>query len=148
MSGLIKSFTLVELIIVVIIVGILASLGFTQYSGVVEKTRLGEAKVRIGVMRNLAYEYYLNNGSLDGITNADVGGDNVCTSSGYYKYFFWAGDSTRLLLVADRCTSGGKAPNAIREYVYFMNFYPGTGTIRWSCHYSDVTSCCYGLPVW
>jgi prepilin-type N-terminal cleavage/methylation domain-containing protein len=35
-----RSFTLVELIIVVIIVGILAALGLTQYSLVVEKSRL------------------------------------------------------------------------------------------------------------
>ncbi|MDD5130223.1 MAG: prepilin-type N-terminal cleavage/methylation domain-containing protein, partial [Candidatus Omnitrophica bacterium] len=43
-----KGFTLVELIIVVIIVGILASIGLTQYNKVVEKSRAAEARMILG----------------------------------------------------------------------------------------------------
>jgi prepilin-type N-terminal cleavage/methylation domain-containing protein len=144
LKPLLKSFTLVELIIVVIIVGILASLGLTQYSLVVEKARLAEAKVRIGVMRNLAYEYYLNNGVMTGIQNADLGVDGNCSTSSYYKYWInpWA---TGLNLAAQRCTSGGKAPNASRGYTFFMGYYPGTGQSTWDCYYDDTLTSCFGL---
>jgi len=41
-------FTLVELIIVIIIVGVLAAVGISQYSLTVEKSRLAEAKIHLG----------------------------------------------------------------------------------------------------
>jgi type IV pilus assembly protein PilE len=144
----VKSFTLVELIIVVIIVGILASLGFTQYSQVVEKSRLAEAKTRIGVMRQLAYEYYLNNGTLTGMVNADVDAGVSCSTGSFYAYYLWVGASgEEASLVAARCTSGGKAPNAQRGYNFRLKYYPSTGRQTWLCAYTDNSSSCFGLPV-
>ena len=70
-----RGFTLIEIIIVIIIVGILAAAGITQYSLMVEKSRLAEAKIRIGAMRQLAHEYYMNNGTVMGIAYSDVGVD-------------------------------------------------------------------------
>jgi prepilin-type N-terminal cleavage/methylation domain-containing protein len=146
MLNKIRSFTLVELIIVVIIVGILASLGLTQYSLVVEKARLAEAKTHIGVMRNLAYEYYLNNGDMSAITSADVGAENTCVSTDFYRYGVGSKASTWANLVAVRCSNGGKAPNATAslQYVYYLRFYPGTGQNDWHCYYPD-NSPCFGL---
>ena len=51
-----KAFTLIEIIIVIIIVGILAALGISQYSIIVERGRITEAKTRLGTMRQLAQE--------------------------------------------------------------------------------------------
>jgi prepilin-type N-terminal cleavage/methylation domain-containing protein len=143
----IKAFTLVELIIVVIIVGILASLGMTQYSEVVEKSRLAETKVRIGTMRQLAYEYYLNNGDMSTITNADVGVDNTCRSTDYYSYWIGSKGTTWLNLASTRCSSGGKAPNvtAAKQYTFYMNYYPGTGQSTWDCYYNIGSGSCFGL---
>jgi prepilin-type N-terminal cleavage/methylation domain-containing protein len=132
-----RSFTLVELIIVVIIVGILASLGLTQYSALVEKSRLAEAKVRLGVMRNLAYEYYLNNGNMSAITNADVGVTNTCTSTDFYRYYIVDVAAASLNMIAFRCTSGGKAPNASTAYYYYMHYVPSTGESRWITSQQD-----------
>ena len=100
-------------------------------------------------MRQLAYEYYMNNGTLDGIQNADVGVDGTCASTNFYKYGVW-GTSTFQILAAFRCTSGsgGKTPNASREYRYFMQYYPGTGQSIWYCDYTDNSSPCFGLPAW
>jgi len=141
-----RGFTLIEIIVVIIIVGILAAVGLTQYSLIVEKGRTTEAKVRIGAMRQLAYEYYLNNGTLSGITNAVLGTDNTCTSSDFYKYNAnWTG-STYVGLLATRCTSNGKTPNASRQYYYYFWYYPGTGQGTWYCKYVDDSSSCFGLP--
>ncbi|TAM40718.1 prepilin-type N-terminal cleavage/methylation domain-containing protein [bacterium] len=140
-------FTLVELIIVIIIVGILAAMGITQYSATVEKSRLAEAKVRIGVMRKLAYQYWLENGDLTNIQNADVGADQTCTSSSYFSYQIGSKASTWLNLVAIRCSngSGGKTPNVSSYYVFYMQYYPGTGQSDWHCYYSDpYGSSCFG----
>ncbi|MCK9432714.1 MAG: prepilin-type N-terminal cleavage/methylation domain-containing protein [Candidatus Omnitrophica bacterium] len=148
MGGLIsskRSFTLVELIIVIIIVGILAALGLTQYNQVVEKSRTTEAKVRIGVMRDLAYEYYLNNGDMSGMTDSDVGAVGSCsTAGGYYWYQAWVA-STYVSLAAVRCTSGGKPPDASKGYVYYLSYYPSTGQSSWHCYYSGDGSGCFGL---
>ncbi|MDD5691808.1 MAG: prepilin-type N-terminal cleavage/methylation domain-containing protein [Candidatus Omnitrophica bacterium] len=140
-------FTLVELIIVIIIVGVLAALGMTQYTLIVEKARTAEAKVRIGAMRDLAYQYYIEHGSLTGIQYADVGVDNTCTSTDYYSY--WSYDAgSWLSLVATRCTSGGKSPDVdvSRQYYIAMKWYPSTGLVRWVCVYILGGRSCFGLP--
>ncbi len=139
-----RAFTLIELIIVIILVGILAAIGISQYSLTVEKARTAEAKVRIGAMRQLAYQYYLENGSLTGMQYADVGVDNTCASTDFYRYLVF-NYGTFASLVAHRCTSGGKTPNASREYRYYLVYYPGTGQSEWHCYYMDVFSPCFGL---
>ncbi len=110
-----KAFTLLELIIVIIIVGILAVLGLTQYTKQLESARAGEAKNNLGAMRKLAYEYYLKNGTLATFTNSDagIGTDglpNSCSASYYFRYYTGPAGTTYVELKAVRCTSGGKSP--------------------------------------
>ena len=130
----------------IIIVGILAAVGMTQYSLIVEKARTAEGKVRIGAMRHLAYQYYLENGSLTGIQNTDVGVDYTCASTDFYMYKVTGIYADHAELRADRCASGGKTPNASRAYYYYMQYYPGTGQSDWHCAYADDSSSCFGLP--
>ncbi len=143
-----RGFTLIELIVVIIIVGILAAIGLTQYSTIIEKSRLAEAKVRLGAMRQLAYEYYLTNGTLTGITNDDVGVvySGACTSTDFYFYYVGATTSTYVNLLARRCLSGGKTPNTIREYVLCLGFQADSGLGTWGCRYLSPSQPCFGLP--
>jgi len=53
-----KAFTLVELLIVVIIIGILATLAVPQYNKMVEKTKWTEALNTLGAIRRLCLTYY------------------------------------------------------------------------------------------
>ncbi|MDD4981136.1 MAG: hypothetical protein PHC54_07780, partial [Candidatus Omnitrophica bacterium] len=136
------------LIVVIIIVGILAAVGMSQYSLIVEKARTAEARVRIGIMRQLAQEYYLNNATVEGIQWSDLGVDYTCSSTSFYKYVVWQIDAVRLNLCAYRCTSGsgGKTPNSDREYVYWMWFEPSTGKSEWHCSYTGDNAPCFGYP--
>ena len=117
-KSLSRSFTLIELIVVIIIVGILAAMGITQYSKTVEKARFAEAKIIFGNVIKLAAAYRLENGSIVGMINNDVNigsaADQIpeypnCRSSYYFSYNTISSDPVLNLGYA-RCTAGGKTP--------------------------------------
>ncbi len=69
-----RGFTLLELIVVIVIMGVLATLGLASYSRLIEGSRGAEARQTIGTMRQLAYAYWAGNSdSLQGIQALDIG---------------------------------------------------------------------------
>lgn len=104
-----KGFTLLELIIVIIIVGVLATLGFTQYTKVVEKGRAAEARAILGSLRTAENSYFLENGVYTA-TIAELGIDApaACATTHYFSYACAVATGT---CTATRCQAGGKTPN-------------------------------------
>ena len=101
-----KGFTLVELIIVIIIVGILASIGLTQYNKVVEKSRAAEARMILGTLRSAEIAEFNENGAYVTVANLGVGApDGACSTTHFFSYACATATGT---CTATRCTTGGK----------------------------------------
>ncbi len=138
-----RAFTLLELIVVIIIIGILATVGLSQYNIIIERGRAGESRPNLTSMRKLVYEYYLKNGTLVGITDADVGVSssalpNTCNTSYFFKYYTYDPTASYVQVVARRCTSGGKGPApGDRQYAVTWTLRPGTGVDTFSSNYTD-----------
>ncbi|MDD4894221.1 MAG: prepilin-type N-terminal cleavage/methylation domain-containing protein, partial [Candidatus Omnitrophica bacterium] len=80
-------FTLLELIIVIIIIGILAVLGLTQYNLVTETGRAAEARAILGAARKAELSYYLNKGAYTtSFADLDIAAPTSCTNTHYFKY--------------------------------------------------------------
>ena len=68
-----KGFTLLELVIVIIILGVLATLGMAQYMRMVERSRGGKAKDVLGSLRKQALAYYMQTYGSAGLLSTDAG---------------------------------------------------------------------------
>lgn len=140
-----NGFTLIELIVVIIIVAILAAVGITQYGKTVGRGRNAEAKMILGQMRTLAYQYRLENGTITGVTDADL---NIgaapgvpkyptCRETYWFAYLIASSTDPVIRLDAYRCTSGGKSPQATGETfgssanVISLSSNLATGTDAW-----------------
>ncbi len=102
-----KGFTLVELIIVIIIVGILASIGLSQYNKVVEKSRAAEARMILGTLRSAQIAEYMENGAYVVAASLGVGAPASCAATHFFSYAC----TTDGTCTATRCTTGGKPQN-------------------------------------
>jgi len=91
-----KGFTLLELLIVVIIIGILASIALPQYTATIEKARSGEAVINIGTIRVALDRSWYQNSTLpadDNFALLDVDNPNNIVNK-LYIYTFEDNGST------------------------------------------------------
>ena len=105
-----KGFTLLEVLIVVIIIGILAAIALPQYVATIEKARSGEAVANIGSLRTAIDRYWYQNGSVTtNLDQIDVDNPNNVTNKLYTYTVADDGTSstTRAYTVTATRTAGG-----------------------------------------
>jgi prepilin-type N-terminal cleavage/methylation domain-containing protein len=110
-----KGFTLLEIIVVIVILGIMSTLAATQYTKMVEKSRGAEARVIMGSIRTNEAVMRIQSGACSSsIVDVGIGSDypSACSSTHYFAYnIFATGTNSVFTAVATRCTTGGKIPN-------------------------------------
>jgi len=71
-----EGFTIVELLIVIVVIGILAGLVITTYNGIQQKARNTERTTDLKTFQSQLEAYYANNGSYPDNTDLGAGGTN------------------------------------------------------------------------
>jgi type IV pilus assembly protein PilE len=81
-----KGFTLIEMIVVVLLIGILATMGVPAYINAVEDARGSEGLRTLQSMYSAAYDFYADNETFTGITLAQL---NTYTGSNFADNGDW-----------------------------------------------------------
>jgi len=131
-----RGFTLLELIIVIIIVTILATLGFMQYAAVIEKSRGAEARSTIGILRSqlIGKSYESGYGKISAESLGIVAGSipPTCASTNYFSYTIDPNCSVEsCTFTATRCTIRGKEPQGADANTLQLIHDNASGTDTW-----------------
>jgi len=148
------SFTLIELLIVLVIIGILATLAVPQYQDYVNKARCAEAKTMLRAWSNAIWQYYIETGNIP-VNQNDIG--FTVPPSQYFTYGFDTGSPGLGLISAESKFKGSNGlPYRTYQIYYILNpvapdMQPGAQMMdtKWSrlyVHYnfSESTSVKYG----
>ena len=120
-----KGFTLLELLVVVLIIGILAAVAVPQYTKSVEKSRAAEALVNLKALDNAMQVYVFGNGQATNVLedlSIDLAGEKVDDSTIKLKNFTYSaekyGEGRGYELVARRNNNGDVSKNYYIYYAY------------------------------
>jgi len=103
-------FTLLELLMVVIIVGILAALALPVYTGMVERARSAEAVTMLGTIKTAMEVYWLQGNTYVGTTivpggnTGTIGIDIPADNSTLWNYILGSTDADTFAVTATRST--------------------------------------------
>lgn len=123
-------FTLLEIMVVIIIVGILAALGLGKYRKSIEKGIANEAYTTINVIRALEEDFFIENNNYTADTTANGLNFTMPTCDDDNHYFSYSipklggpNFSEGVRIQATRCVDSGKSPQGKRVYNIIFDIY-------------------------
>lgn len=116
-----KGFTMLELLMVVIIIGILATLALPQYMGFIEKARATEAISTIGTIRTAQNLYKLETGTYSSDINALAITVPTSGAGTYWTYGVTGASDTGFGVTATRTSKKAAAGIAGQNIVMTWN---------------------------
>jgi len=132
-----KAFTLIELMVVLMIIGILATLGLTQYTRQIEKSRGAEAREVLGVIRSLALAHFNEYDSLTAVPVFNNAAANIGAAVGqipsaprgshFFTYSVATPLANRVVITAIRCSNNAACKGGL------MSFGGQTMTLQTDC---------------
>jgi prepilin-type N-terminal cleavage/methylation domain-containing protein len=136
-------FTLLELMIVIIIIGVLATVGIMQYSATIEKSRGAEARQVIGSLRTSCAALFMNSqttadcttGNLRIGASADMIPGTAAAQCRATNFFFYTAAATApnsITFTATRCIAGGKGPQGSTANTLTLTTNYNAGTDVWA----------------
>ena len=109
-----SGFTLVELMIVVVIVGILSAVALPNFLSQTDKAKATEATTKISALLKEAHAEYQFDGDVDNVTTAMAGSATTATDTGNFTYSYpGVTDTTIFNVLATGNSNDGSLTNKL-----------------------------------